>query len=224
MPTLTELSAASRWASALTPKQRDKVDVAATVRTVPKGGYVCHKGEAVSQWIGVLEGLVKIATTSSGGKLAAFAGIPAGGWFGEGSLLKDEPRHYEAVALRESRIAYVPRAVFLSLLAENTGFGRFLLVQLNERLGLAMSIIEHQRLLGPDGRVARCLASLLNPTLYPEVGLTLHIPQEEIGLLVGLSRQRVNQALGHLQERQLLRTEHLSMTILDLDGLRRFEE
>src|SRR5881394_3865179 len=87
MPTLTELSAASRWASALTPKQRDKVDVEVTVRTVAKGGYVCHKGEAVSQWIGVLEGLVKIATTSSGGKLAAFAGIPAGGWFGEGSLL-----------------------------------------------------------------------------------------------------------------------------------------
>ncbi len=223
MPTLTELSAASRWASALTPKQRDKVDVEATVRTVPKGGYVCHKGEAVSQWIGVLEGLVKIATTSSEGKLAAFTGIAAGGWFGEGSLLKEEPRHYEAVALRESRIAYVPRAVFLSLLADNTGFGRFLLVQLNERLGLAMSIIEHQRLLGPDGRVARCLASLLNPTLYPEVGLTLHVSQEEIGLLVGLSRQRVNLALRHLQERQLLRTEHLSMTILDLDGLRRFE-
>jgi CRP-like cAMP-binding protein len=131
MPTLTELSAASRWASALTPKQRDKVDVEATVRTVPKGGYVCHKGETVNQWIGVLEGLVKIATTSSEGKLAAFAGIPSGGWFGEGSLLKDEPRHYEAIALRESRIAYVPRAVFLSLLADNTGFGRFLVVQLN---------------------------------------------------------------------------------------------
>jgi hypothetical protein len=87
-----------------------------------------------------------------------------------------------------------------------------------------MSIIEHQRLLGPDGRVARCLASLLNPTLYPGVGLTLHISQEEIGLLVGLSRQRVNQALRHLQEHHLLRTDHLSMTILDLDGLRRFED
>jgi CRP/FNR family cyclic AMP-dependent transcriptional regulator len=223
MPTLTELIPGSRWVNALSPKERDKVDCDTMIRTVPKGGHVCHKGEPVQHWIGVLEGLVKIATMSAHGKLAAFAGIPAGGWFGEGSLLKDEPRQYEAVALRESLVAYVPRTLFLSLLSENTQFGRFLLVQLNERLGLAMSIIEHQRLLGPDGRVAQCLASLMNPTLYPGLGSTLRISQEEIGQLVGLSRQRVNQSLKLLQERKLLRTEHLGMTILDLQGLRRFD-
>ncbi|MDQ9478169.1 cyclic nucleotide-binding domain-containing protein, partial [Serratia marcescens] len=75
MPTLTELTAASRWAGALSSKERDRVDLEATIRTLPKGAYVCHKGEAVSHWVGVLEGLVKIATTSSEGKLAAFTGI-----------------------------------------------------------------------------------------------------------------------------------------------------
>jgi CRP-like cAMP-binding protein len=224
MHALTELAAASSWANVLSSKERDRVDRDAVVRTVRKGDHVCRKGEPVQHWIGVLKGLVTIETVSSQGKLAAFAGIPAGGWFGEGSLLKDEPRHYDAVALRDCLIAYVPRSTFHTLLAENTQFGRFLLLQLNERLGLAMSIIEHQRLLGPDGRVAQCLASLLNPTLYPGLGPTLRISQEEIGLLVGLSRQRVNEALKCLQVRHLLRTERLGMTILDLNGLRRFED
>ena len=38
---------------------------------------------------------------------------PAGAWFGEGSLLKNEPRKYDVVALRESRVALMPRATFI---------------------------------------------------------------------------------------------------------------
>jgi len=83
--------------------------------------------------------------------------------------------------------------------------------------------MECGRLLGSDGRVAQCLASLFNPILYPGIGSVLRISQEEIGHLVGLSRPRVNQALKLLQERELLRIERVGITILDLERLRRFE-
>jgi len=224
MPTLDELIAGSKWAQTLTDDERGVVLAQTLVRSVAKGDYVCHKGEPVRHWVGVVEGLVKIATVSSQGKLATFSGIPTGGWFGEGSLLKDEPRQYEAIALRHSRIAYLPAPVFQWLLANNTRFARFLLEQLNERLGQAMSIIEHQRLLGVEGRIAQCLAGLFNRTLYPGAGATLHVSQEEIGLLVGLSRQRVNQALQQLQDKKLLRIERRGVTILDLGQLRSFDE
>jgi CRP/FNR family cyclic AMP-dependent transcriptional regulator len=65
-------------------------------------------------WIGVVDGLVKMANLSADGKPTTFTGLPAGAWFGEGSLLKDEPRRYGIIALRESRIACMPRATFLS--------------------------------------------------------------------------------------------------------------
>ena len=86
-----------------------------------------------------------------------------------------------------------------------------------------MRIMECGRLLGSDGRVAQCLASLFNPILYPGIGSVLRISQEEIGHLVGLSRPRVNQALRLLQERELLCIERVGITILDLERLRRFE-
>lgn len=161
---------------------------------------------------------------SADGKPTTFTGVPSGGWFGEGSLLKDEPRRYDIVALRDSRIAYMPRTTFMWLLDSSIEFNRFLLLQLNERLGQFIAMVEHDRLLGPDARVARVLAAMFNPYLYPGSGPELHISQEEIGYLAGLSRQRVNQALKLLEREGLLRIEYGGVTILELDRLRGFSD
>ena len=73
--------------------------------------------------------------------------------------------------------------------------------QLNERLGQFIAAREIDRLTDPDARVARSLAALFHPVLYPGVGELLRITQQELGYLVGLSRQRVNEALRALQAR-----------------------
>jgi CRP-like cAMP-binding protein len=84
--------------------------------------------------------------------------------------------------------------------------------------------MEHERLLDTDARLARCLASMFNPVLYPGISREIKISQEEIGFLAGISRQRVNQALRKLEDAALLRIDYGSITILDLDGLRCFGE
>ena len=216
--------AASAWASALPPAEFDRVVAETVVRTHPAGGLVCRKGETVDHWVGVVDGLVKMANVSVEGKPMSFTGIGTGGWFGEGSLLKDEARRYDIVALRESQIAYMPRATFARLLDTNFAFNRFLIVQLNERLGQFIAMIEHGRLLGPEARLARVLAGLFNPVLYPGIGSSLPVSQEELGQLVGLSRQRVNQALKRLEAEGLLRVEYGSVTVLDLARLRVYGE
>lgn len=223
IPSLAEFVAAAHWARGLEGPLRERAIAETLVRPAAAGSLVCRKGEPVDHWIGVVAGLVKMANVSLDGKPTSFTGIPAGGWFGEGSLLKTEPRRYDIVALRDSAIAYMPRATFMALLEGSLAFNRFLLIQLNERLGQFIAMVEHDRLLGPDARLARGLAALFNPHLYPGSGTTLPISQEEIGQLVGLSRQRVNQALKRLEEAGLLRIEYGGVTVLDLDGLRRFE-
>ncbi|MES2258814.1 MAG: Crp/Fnr family transcriptional regulator [Pseudomonadota bacterium] len=189
---------------------------------VPKGGFVCHKGEAVENWVGIIAGMVKMNNFSPSGKSVTFTGVPPGSWFGEGSLLKAEPRKYDAMALRDSRIARLPAATFHWLLDTSLPFTRFLLMQLNERLGQFIGMVENERLLDVDTRVARCLASLFNAHLYPGVDPLVHISQEEIGLLSGASRQRANQALQVLEKHGLLRLDYGGIRILDLEGLRSF--
>ena len=222
-PTISDFLSTCRWAESLSTEEMQRVASEIVEKRVPGGGYVCRKGEAVVNWIGVIDGLVKMSTLSAEGKLTTLTGVASGGWFGEGSLLKDEPRRYDILALRESRVACMPSATFNRLLNTNLGFNRFLLVQLNERLGMFISLMENERLLEPDARVARSLGALFNPVLYPGIGRQIQISQEEIGLLAGVSRQRVNQALQVLEKAGLLRVDYGGVQVVDLPGLQKFE-
>lgn len=212
----------ARWAAQLTPDQRRRVAADLAVQQVEAACVVCRRGEQVDAWIGVLDGLVKVSNTSPDGRAMTFAGIPSGGWFGEGSLLKNDPRKYDVVALRESRIARLPRATFEWLLESSLPFNRYLLTQINERLAQFLGLIEYDRLLDPDAKLARCIADLFNPTLYPGNGPRLEISQGELGLLVGISRQRANQSLRVLEAAGLIQVEYGGLTVIDLDRLRRF--
>ena len=220
--TLADFLATCRWTQTLSAEELARVAGEIVEKRVPGGGYVCRKGEPVANWIGVIEGLVKMSNLSTEGKLTTLTGVPAGGWFGEGTLLKDEPRRYDIMALRESRIAFLPRTTFNRLLNTNLGFNRFLLVQLNERLGQFIGAVENERLLEPDARVARSLGALFNPVLYPGIGRHIQISQEEIGFLAGVSRQRVNQALQVLEKAGMLRVDYGGVTVIDLAGLQGF--
>lgn len=210
----------ARWSVAIDAQQRDRVLADIAVQQVAAGGAVCRKGEPVDAWIGVLDGLVKIASSSPDGRTMTFTGVPAGGWFGEGSLLKHDPRRYDATALRASRIARLPRATFEWLLDTSIPFNRYVLVQLNERLSQFLARMEYDRLLDPDAKLARSLADLFNPQLYPGIGPRLEISQAELALLVGVSRQRTNQALRALEQAGLLAVEYGAIRVLDLGGLR----
>jgi CRP-like cAMP-binding protein len=214
--------ALSPWTQELPAEQLRRVHAAIVVRDFEAGACICRKGDPASAWLGVIEGLVKIHSLSQAGKSVTFAGIPAGGWFAEGSVLRGQPFMYDTVALRDSRIALMPEATFRWLLDTSIPFNRFLLRQLNERLGQFIGMIEHDRLLDPDARVARALASLFNPHLYPDSDPHIQISQEELGYLAGASRQRVNRSLQVLGKAQLIKVDYGLVTVLDLQGLQRF--
>jgi CRP/FNR family transcriptional regulator, cyclic AMP receptor protein len=221
-PDLREVLRQTIWAKDLTPEQMARVEADTVEQCIAKGGYICRKGEMVDAWIGIIDGLAKINNLSPDGKSVTFTGIASGSWFGEGTLLKQEARKYDVVALRDSRVARMPAKTFMWLLDNSLPFTRFLLMQLNERLGQFIGMVEFDRLLDVDTRVARCLAALFNAHLYPGTDTLLQISQEEIGYLSGASRQRANQALQVLEKEGLLKVDYGGIQILDLDGLRRF--
>ncbi|MEM1047313.1 MAG: Crp/Fnr family transcriptional regulator [Pseudomonadota bacterium] len=203
------------WSRALTVAECDRVRAGMQIRTYDRGETLGAEGEPVEHWIGVLEGLVKVGTVTPDGKDITFAGMHAGGWFGEGSLLKNECRRYEVVALRPTRAVLLDRATFFWLYENSVPFNQFLITQLNERLGQFIGLIEHARKLDTTTRVARALAGLFNPVLYPGAGQTLAITQEELGLLAGVSRPIANQALRDLERQGLVRVTYGEVTVPD---------
>ena len=59
-------------------------------------------------WFGLIDGLLKMSNDSAAGAPLTFTGVPPGGWFGEGTLLKREPYRYNIEALRQSMVAGLP--------------------------------------------------------------------------------------------------------------------
>jgi CRP/FNR family transcriptional regulator, cyclic AMP receptor protein len=186
------------------------------------GEQVCRVGRPASYWFGVIDGLLKMSSDNVMGTPITFTGVPPGAWFGEGTLLKRESYRYNIEALRRTVVAGVPVDLFHDLLEHSLPFNRFVLNQLNERLGQFIAAREIDRINDPDSRVARNLSALFHPVLYPGVGEVLRITQQELGYLVGLSRQRVNEALKVLQGQGLIRIEYGGLRVLDLAGLRAY--
>ncbi len=218
------LRAIAFWARELTDAEIDRACRGLVEKTWPVGAYIAHRGDAFDYWTGVVSGLMKIGSISSSGKAVSLAGIPAGMWFGEGSVLKGERRQYDLVALRESRLALMNRATFMWLFENSVGFNRFLVRQFNERLGQFIALVEHDRMLDGIARIARAIAWLFNPVLNPNIGSSLDISQEELGLIAGVSRQVANRALQILEAEGLLRSVAAALTPLDLKALSNYGE
>ncbi|WP_406623336.1 Crp/Fnr family transcriptional regulator [Acidovorax sp. SDU_ACID1] len=218
-PTAAELQGIP-WLGLLHSAERERAVAALVVGDAQAGDYVCRVGRSVTYWFGLVEGLLKMSADNADGLTMTFTGVPPGGWFGEGTAMKREPYRYNIQALRKSVVAGLPIDTFHWLLDHSIGFNRFVMNQLNERLGQFISAREIDRMGSPDARVARSLAALFNPVLYPGVGEVLRITQQELAYLVGLSRQRVNEALACLQEQGVIRVEYGGLRVLDLNALR----
>jgi len=218
-PTDVEV-AAIPWMAVLNDSQRERVLSEIKVGDALPGDYVCRTGRLVTYWFGVVDGLLKMSSDTFEGHSMTFTGVPPGGWFGEGTALKREPYKYNIQALRRSTVAGLPVDTFHWLLDQSIGFNQFVMNQINERLGQFIAAREIDRMANPDLRVARSLAALFHPVLYPGVGEVLRITQQELAYLVGLSRQRVNEALRALQEQGMIRVEYGGLRVLSLEDLR----
>ncbi|MBE2263789.1 MAG: Crp/Fnr family transcriptional regulator [Burkholderiaceae bacterium] len=208
------------WLNLLQGDERQLAIEELRVSDAQPGDYVCRVGKPITYWFGLIGGLLKMSNDSADGQTMTFTGVSPGGWFGEGTALKREIYRYNIQALRKSVVAGLPVDTFHWLLDHSLGFNRFVMNQLNERLAQFIAAREIDRLTNPELRVARNLAALFHPVLYPGVGEVLRITQQELAYLVGLSRQRVNEALAALQERGLIRIEYGGLRVLDLAGLR----
>ncbi len=222
MITLERLRQIAFWSADLSDRELEQARRGIVEKAYDKGAFICHRGDRLDSWTGVVSGLIKLSTVSRSGKAVSLAGIRAGGWFGEGTVLKNETRQYDLVTLRDTRIALMDRATFLWLFENSVAFNRFLIRQFNERLGQFIALVEYDRMLDAPARVARNIAWLFNPTLYHDRERHLEISQEEIGLLSGVSRPIANKSLNELEERGLLRLERSGITVVNLEALARF--
>jgi len=152
-----------------------------------------------------------------------FAGIPEGSWVGEGSILKQELRRYDIVAQRDCRVMHLPASTFRWLQQSSLEFNKVLVERLNVRLSQYIGMVEINRLDDPVARVARCIATLFDPALYPRPDPWLRLTQFELSELVGLSRTMISFGLRQLALEGLLITRYGTIAVQNLGALQNYE-
>ncbi|WP_397475894.1 Crp/Fnr family transcriptional regulator [Pusillimonas sp.] len=214
-----QLLSGADWFEPLGAKAKSHVRDDLIERTIGVGDALGHQGETQHHWFGVMEGLLKWSVNAIDGRTVTLGGQSVGSWFGEGTLLRSQPRQADIIALRDSRVAMLPRATFDWLRRTEPSFNEFLLRQINERLHWFMGSMAAHRLLDAEHLVIRALWGLVHPLLNP---LGLHhllISQEEVANLAMVSRQRCNMALLTLKREGLIELGYGAISIRDIDAL-----
>lgn len=218
--TLDELLTQSPWFARLDAAAQARVRTEASERAVATGQSLSLHGERQHAWFGVLEGLIKWSITARDGQTVTLGGQSVGSWFGEGTLIRNAPRESDLIALRDSRVAQIPRTTFNWLREQQPSFNEFLLLQVNERLHWFMGAVAANGLLDTDSLVARALVGMVQPLSNPGGVAHLALSQEELANLAAVSRQTCNKAMTRFKNAGLVHTEYGGIVVVDLPGLR----
>jgi CRP/FNR family transcriptional regulator, cyclic AMP receptor protein len=203
------------WYHALPAELQRLVLDTTTERMAAPGEYISRAGEPCLHWYGLLHGFLQMYVLGADGSETTLYCLREGQWGGEGSLLKKELRRYDLRALTPSHIFMVPVATFETLRQSSIPFNHFLCDIMNERMGTFVGMLEASRLLGPELRVARGLLMLAQNVAGDAQELS--IPQHELALICGLSRQRVNMAISEFRRLGLVRNDlHKGILVVDV--------
>ncbi|MFM0625118.1 Crp/Fnr family transcriptional regulator [Paraburkholderia xenovorans] len=217
---LAALLARSAWFRSAPPAMQAQLIEAGRVERLAAGQRLFVRGDSDDGLYCVLVGLMRIGAASSAGKEALLAVIEPVNWFGEIALFDNRPRTHDAYAERDSELFHVPRAALAVLLEGTPAYWHLFGLLLTQKLRLAFDAIEEAALLPAAQRVARRL--LLMAGGYGEPGAlrrVLKVPQEDLALMLALSRQTINQVLKQFETQGALKLGYVEIEITDVQKL-----
>lgn len=217
---LAALLACSAWFRSAPAAMQAQLIQAGRIVRLAAGERLFTRGDSDDGLYCVLDGLMRIGAASSAGKEALLAVIEPVNWFGEIALFDKRPRTHDAYAERDAELFHVPRAALAALLERTPEYWHAFGLLLTQKLRLAFDAIEEAALLPAAPRVARRL--LLMAGGYGEPGAirrVLKVPQEDLAMMLALSRQTINQVLKQFETQGALKLRYAEIEIADVQKL-----
>lgn len=191
-------------------------------RKLKDGETLYRRGDESEGLYGVLTGRVRFSAESVEGKSIVLNYLEAGEWFGEIGLLDGGPRIVDAQAMGDSEFLLLRRRDFLAVCDAEPSLMRHIIDLLCRRLRLAGQLIEDAAFLDLSCRLARRLLDLADSVGKPVANgilVDIHLPQEELGRLVGATREAVGRQLRHWENRGWIDLKYGKITIIQTQAL-----
>jgi CRP-like cAMP-binding protein len=189
----------------LDPAEVAALERLADVRDYAAGAVIVSQEEAGDALYALARGKVKVVLHGESGReiiLSIFK--TPGDFFGEMSLLDNEPRSATVMAVDDSRLLVLSRTDFQAHLERHPRTALRILTELSRRLRRADAVIGNLALLDVYGRLAgklRELAAAEGEEVDGGVVLRQRPTQAEIAAMIGTSRETVSRALSDLSRR-----------------------
>lgn len=201
----------------LSAEELARVAEAARERTYPRGSVILFEDDPGDALFVVLAGQVKVVLIGEDGREVILSVLTDGDFFGEMSLIDDEPRSAHVIAMDDARLLVLRREDFHQALDEHPRIALGLLRALSRRLRRADDKIGALVLLDVLGRVAKLLLELADE----EDGTTVtrKLTHHTIAQMVGSSRETVSRTMRDLMERNLIEVTRRAIVIRDRAAL-----
>jgi len=189
----------------LDPQSAAELERLAQVKEYEEGSVIASQEETGDALYVLVKGRVKVVLYGDSGReiiLNVFRS--PGDFFGEMSLLDDEPRSATLVASEASRLLVLSRADFRAHIQRHPKTALRVLTELSRRLRRADEVIGNLALLDVYGRLAGKLKELADAEgEETEDGVLVRTrpTQAEIAATIGTSRETVSRALSELARR-----------------------
>ena len=172
----------------------------------------------------VQSGKVRISKTVRGVEKTLVI-LGAGEFFGEMSILNNEPRSATAVVEEEAKLLVIDPRTFEAMLRNNSEIAVRMIKKLAARLQEADEQIENLLLKDHNSRVVHSLCHMANKQGVPAAdGLVVDLTVKELAGKVGLDVEPVEEVLNKLIRAKLAKLTESGIIIHDVQKLREFLE
>lgn len=188
----------------------------------PAKHIVFQVGEAGDHLLILLEGRVKVSLTSADGKEAILSILEPGDVIGEMALIDGDTRSATVTAMDACRFLVLWRRDFIPFLEGNPHVALKLLAGLSQRLRATNDMVGNLSFLNLPARLARILINLgqqYGKVTEAGIAIGLKLSQEELGNLVGVSRESVNRQIRIWVDSGLLDYTHGTIVLKNSEAL-----
>lgn len=193
----------------------DEFLASAHKRKYPRGSTIIYAGEESESIYYILKGSVTVLIEDDTGREIIVAYLNEGDFFGEMAMFGEGTRTAWVKAKTECEVAELGYARFVELSQRDTGMLYELATQLADRLGKTTQKVGDLAFLDVAGRVARTLLDLCeqpDAMTHPD-GMQIKITRQEIGRIVGCSREMVGRVLKTLEDQGLVSVKGKTMVV-----------
>jgi CRP/FNR family cyclic AMP-dependent transcriptional regulator len=198
-----------------------------SLRAVDDGTLMHARGAEADGFYTIARGAVRFTRTTADGHGTTIAVLDAPNWFGEISMFDGLPRSHDAHAADPTVVIFHAKTDFHRLLTRHTGIYERFAKMLCLRLRATFDLVEEAATAPLPQRLARRLLELahikpspMNVSINPR-GREVPLTQEELGHLLGKSRQSIAKLLRSWEQDGLVQTKYGRVSIRQPDILAR---